>query len=1233
MEMKSILQWNLQSYRSKFSELKVILNEVHPICVCLQETMIRNREVFPPSQYNIFTSDITRQDNHERGAAILVNKSVKHDDLQLRTTLQAKAVRIHLKKSYTICSIYLPHIPVTYQDLSDLITQLPTPFVIMGDMNARNPLWHDTQLNEKGRTIEDLMLQFDISVLNGDRPTHYHQQTNSYSVIDLSICSSDCMLDFRHDVIDDLHGSDHFPTQLEIIDNINIADKYEGYNLNKADWSSFFKLTQVRNIELNADIDEATQALTSVLRNAADASIPRKSGKLSRPPVPWWNAQCDDAKRERTRAERALKRNYNVDNKIRYNRAKALCKLVFNECRKQSWLEYLSSINSRTDINSVWKRVRKLSGKFKSQPSPMIIDDQNRLQREPAEVAEVFATFFASVGQLDRNDEFNRYRRREESKRFDMEGDGGEYNDPITMRELNSALSTANESSPGHDDITYSMLKHAHPSLVEAVLRLYNEIFSRRVFPRSWLVSIIIPFAKEGKDPAYPSNYRPISLTCCLCKLLEKIINVRLMWFLEHEEKITPIQSGFRKNRSTTDHIVQLESHIRSSMADNNHLIAVFFDLCKAYDTAWRHGILMKLHQYGIRGHLLYFMRNFLSDRSIRVRINATTSTERQTTEGVPQGSVLSCTCFLVAINDIAYNLPVNVQKSLYVDDLAIYISGKRPATLKRQLQIALNSLERWTHKSGFSFSPVKTATMHICRVRGCLKASPELTMSQVILPHVVQYRYLGMLIDSSLTWRAHITNLKRSCTKTLNLLKCISNYNNGADRKTLLRLYLALLKPKLDYGCEAYDSACQTLLNSLQPVQNAAIRIATGAIRTSPIKSLHADAGLPPLAVYRRTKIVNFYLRINANSDKHVLNSVRVVDGEVYAENGRKPKPYFIRAEEIIRSLNTNIERMMSESVTDTPPWRVRNVTVCLDLLLDQKKSDIPSFAARTIFQAHREVHSTALQLYTDGSKTDHGTAYAFSDQNEIVARKISPAASIYTAEMMAVLNAVRRAVASNTQLTTIFTDSRSVIQGINGYNSKHAIVQEIQQIITNSGITLNLCWVPSHVGVKENEAVDREAREAVEHGILDDCELPRIDVQSKLKKLIRMEWDNEWLAVEENKLREFKQSTKPFSNAYSVNRVWEVKLARLRIGHCRLTHQYLLGGGERPYCEDCIVPLSVKHILIECPSYSDQRRRFFGRLGDPLTLDNILGEGGPVECGGLVNQFLRSVELFSLI
>ena len=132
-------------------------------------------------------------------------------------------------------------------------------------------------------------------------------------------------------------------------------------------------------------------------------------------------------------------------------------------------------------------------------------------------------------------------------------------------------------------------------------------------FPESWELATIIPIPKPGKDHAEPNSYRPIALTSCLCKTLERMINVRLVWYLESNNLISPVQSGFRSERRTNDNLVRLETFIRDAFVAKQHVVAVFFDLEKAYDTTWRHGIMRDLHDLGIRGRLATFIENFLA--------------------------------------------------------------------------------------------------------------------------------------------------------------------------------------------------------------------------------------------------------------------------------------------------------------------------------------------------------------------------------------------------------------------------------------------------------------------------------------------------------------------------------------------------------------------------------------------------------------------------------------------
>ena len=148
------------------------------------------------------------------------------------------------------------------------------------------------------------------------------------------------------------------------------------------------------------------------------------------------------------------------------------------------------------------------------------------------------------------------------------------------------------------------MLKHLPDTSLETFSNIFNNIWTTGKISEDWTLATIIPIPKPGKDPAEPNNYRPIALTSCLCKTLERMINKRLTWFLESINHISRFQSRFRSDRSTTDNLVRLETFIRDAFIKKEHVVAVFFDLEKAYDTNWRYGILKDIHKLGLRHSL-----------------------------------------------------------------------------------------------------------------------------------------------------------------------------------------------------------------------------------------------------------------------------------------------------------------------------------------------------------------------------------------------------------------------------------------------------------------------------------------------------------------------------------------------------------------------------------------------------------------------------------------------------
>ena len=157
-------------------------------------------------------------------------------------------------------------------------------------------------------------------------------------------------------------------------------------------------------------------------------------------------------------------------------------------------------------------------------------------------------------------------------------------------------------------------------------------------------------------------------------------------------------------------------------------------------------------------------------------------------------------------INDIGEYLSPAIGRALFVDDLSIWLSASSTRSVERQLQVAVTQLERWSAANGLKFSTAKTVAMHFCRRR---RPCPDMSVRLYgeLIPVQPEVKFLGVLLDSRLTYRPHIKKLRDKCMRALNILKCVARTTYGSDRSTLLLLYRSLVRSKLDYACFIYDN------------------------------------------------------------------------------------------------------------------------------------------------------------------------------------------------------------------------------------------------------------------------------------------------------------------------------------------------------------------------------------------------------------------------------------------
>ena len=595
------------------------------------------------------------------GVLLALHHSIPARQLVLRSPLQAVAARIVLNhREVTLCSLYLPPgVELPLQELGRLASELPPPLLLLGDFNAHSTSWGCNDTNTRGRLLERFIDDETLCVLNTGMRTHFTLPSGQTSALDLSIVSPQLAHLFTWSVHEEPLGSDHFPTWLRYQDSPGLGHRPRRWNVSKANWDEFQTFLDV---SVSSADDMSVSDYTHALLSSADKTVPKTSGKPRRPPVPWWTKECAEAIRARKRAFRHFHRSSTIENLIVFKKARALARRTIKAAKMASWRTYVSTLNRFTPSHQVWARIKRIAGQFCSVSLP-VLHVAGRDVMHPAEVVDAIGcalTERSSGGNTDPHSE--RYRARCEATAINFAtSEALPYNEPFTIHELQSAISSLKSVAEGPDGIHNEMLRHLTQYAQAKLLATFNTLWRQGDFPEAWKDAVVIPILKPGKTGLDPLHYRPISLTSALCKLMEKMVNARLTWFLEAQGFISNMQCGFRKHRSSVDHVLTLDSAIRADWEKSRHVGAVFFDIEAAYDTAWRHGILMKLLNLGIRGSMATFLRNFLSDRFFRVRVGKDISNKYYPANGIPQGGVLSVTLFGIMVNDIGNNIPQSI--------------------------------------------------------------------------------------------------------------------------------------------------------------------------------------------------------------------------------------------------------------------------------------------------------------------------------------------------------------------------------------------------------------------------------------------------------------------------------------------------------------------------------------------------------------------------------------------
>ena len=298
------------------------------------------------------------------------------------------------------------------------------------------------------------------------------------------------------------------------------------WKLSKANWERFQVLCeQTITRDKFQDCEDPAKLFTSLLIDAAKQSVPQTSTKPKKPPKSWFTDECKQAINARKEALRRFNLRPTSDNLSQFRISRAKARLTIKNSKRKSWRQYVSKLNSRTSSKKVWDMIRKINSKCSSPINHLNVN--NKELDTPRDIADALASTFTKKSSSENySEQFQRNKAKEEKKKLSFKSNNTEhYNKLFTLKELKTALEKAHDSCPGSDKVHYQFLKHLPFTSISILLDIFNDVWQSGDFPSSWKEALVIPIPKPGKDSSDPNNYRPIALTSCLCKTLERMVN------------------------------------------------------------------------------------------------------------------------------------------------------------------------------------------------------------------------------------------------------------------------------------------------------------------------------------------------------------------------------------------------------------------------------------------------------------------------------------------------------------------------------------------------------------------------------------------------------------------------------------------------------------------------------------------------------------------------------------
>ena len=822
----------------KILELNSYLNKYKPGVVILNETWLKgtidDSEVIPKDQYKMYRVDRDKFTHppdpnnpnkfRKYGGGVLIaiqqDLDIKYTKISYKCSAEIVAVKIvfNCGKKIVICTCYRVGTlgEANFKEIDSYLHKIKarkdiSNLFMVGDFNFPSVDWEN--LHSSHQIDQSFLTMFSNLGLAQliDKPTHI-----AGNILDLLLTDNESVIaNLKVNEGWHLCKSNHFPITFHIKFRADKkkAIKREIYNFKHAEWdlinSELSKVDWAHLLHLNNSMETSWQNFKTHFFSIINKHIPRIKISNSYQP-PWFDSETFNLCREKEWYRSRYKSSSSPEHYTKFSE----CRKAFKKLTEQKMRDNILTDDDSSDLitKKFWSH---LKSKTKSSRIPETVHLGEIYRSDPADQCELFNTHF--YNQFSGHSNYSIPINYTTDYGFEIDFNKDRVKELLSKVNVNKAM--------GPDRIDGKMLKNCANSLAVPLSILFTRSYYRAELPNDWKAANVVPVHKKGSKIDV-ENYRPISLISIVAKTLERIICDELMHRCNY--LIDPRQHGFVFGKSCGTQLLGFCDSLALSLNNNTRSDVIYFDFAKAFDSVNHDIILSKLkNQFNIDGYLLGFIQNYLKDRTQSVVLGNCSSSVKPVISGVPQGSILGPTLFVLFLNDITSGLDANTNILMYADDTKIWREIKCEND-HIVLQRDIDFLFDWALRNCMKFHPSKCKALMVNRSKmPLLNILPFVqfyySMGNDIIDYCDSENDLGINFNGTLNFTQHADILYSKANQRFGLLKRTCHFINNTMRKRAL--FLTMVRSIFEHCPYVWRPSAISSINKLESIQKRGVK------------------------------------------------------------------------------------------------------------------------------------------------------------------------------------------------------------------------------------------------------------------------------------------------------------------------------------------------------------------------------------------------------------------------